>query len=260
MFPCSWGSCGSFLESPPGPDFRMAALMLLGAVSIVVPWVIRNAVVIRPGIMLSTVGGMNFYYGHNPDHYGWTADAPWRPGEDLEANRLGWELGLQYVRSHPFSLLTSTGRGTYKLFSSPLYALTWSSQQPVGAGIDLFEPKPLTGESAIRAVLIAAAGLYLALAVASLMIWRTWRRPLKILIPGLVIANWLGYAVVFFGDPRFRFFLDVALTIPIALVLVFLWEAGRNPAASRPTAAAAPYPLCDTFSDRPAGGSSSPAR
>ena len=201
---------------------RCLVLLVAGVGVVVSPWVIRNAVVVQPGITLSTVGGMNFYLAHNPDHYGWTAEVPWSPGQDLEANQLGWALGLEYIRDHPLSVLTSTAKGTYKLFATPVYAFTWNVQRPVGDSVQLFEPKPVPGERILQALLAVGAALYLSITAVSVLLWRRWSLPMRILVPGLVFCNWLGYAVLFFGDPRFRYLLDLVFCIPVAMVLVAL--------------------------------------
>ncbi len=71
-------------------------------------------------------------------------------------------------------------------------------------------------------------GLYLALAAASALLWRMWPRLLRLAIPGVALATWLGHAVVFWAKPRFRYFLDFTMTILVALVLVTLWDAARS--------------------------------
>ena len=44
----------------------MIAFLLGSIVIVVAPWLAHNAVVIQPGLNLSTVGGMSFYFGHRP--------------------------------------------------------------------------------------------------------------------------------------------------------------------------------------------------
>lgn len=206
---------------------RLALLFAAGVVAVVTPWIVRNAVVMQPGVMLSSAGGINFYFGHNPNHYGWSADVPWPAGDELAANRMGWELGLEYVRDNPVSVLASTRDGTYQLFAAPQYPIIWTTQQPIPGSQD-FEPRSVRFEEVIAKVLPAASALYLTLSAASLLLWRRWSPEMRLLVAGLVVFNWLGNAVLFMGDARFRYFLDVVFTVLVALTLVTLWQAGRR--------------------------------
>ncbi len=211
----------------------MALLLIAGVVAVVGPWIVRNAVVIQPGVMLSSVGGINFYFGHNPNHYGWSTDVPWPAGDDLAANRIGWELGLQHIRDDPVSLLGSVRDGTYQLFGSPQYPIRWTTQRQLPDSED-FEPRFVRFQGVTGKILPVAAGFYLAMSGASVLLWRRWSPAMRLLVVGLVLFNWLGHAVIFMGDPRFRYFLDVIFTVLVALTLVTLWHAGHRGNADSP--------------------------
>ncbi|MFQ5524451.1 MAG: glycosyltransferase family 39 protein [Acidimicrobiia bacterium] len=218
--------------SPRRTRLRLVSLMAVAVVAVVTPWIVRNAVVVRPGIYLSTVGGMNFYSGHNPDGYGWSPDVPW--DSDLEANEVGWELGLAYIRERPNSILESIRDGTYNLFASPDYALFWSTQSPV-PGTDDFVARFVPLQGVLGKALPAAAAFYLAMAGAAVLLWRRWSSELRIVVVGLVSASWLGHAVLLFAHPRFRYFLDIVFTVVIALTLVTLGQVGRQTSEEEPT-------------------------
>ena len=204
---------------------RLSAVVLLALVLVTAPWVIRNAIVVDAGVTLSTVGGINFYFAHNPDHYGWTEDVPWPPGAHIEANRMGWELGLEYLKAKPMSILESTRDGTYHLFGAPSYALFWATQQPDSEVFLEFEPRYVRFEGVIGKLLTTGGTFLLSMAAASFLTWRTWSRRLRIVLPAMILCNWLGYAVLFFGHPRFRYTLDAVVMVLVGITIVALTQA-----------------------------------
>jgi 4-amino-4-deoxy-L-arabinose transferase-like glycosyltransferase len=208
---------------------RLAAsgLLIAGVVAVLAPWVARNMVVVGTGPALGTVGGMNFYFAHNPDTYGWTTDVPWTGGDDLEANRVGWELGLEYVRENPLSLVDSTLKGLRKQFSTFEGAVDWGAQRSVGPGLE-FERVPLRGYGPAMTAVVFWTAISLTLTGASLLLWRRWPLRMRLVVIGMTVTNLLGYTVLFFGDPRFRYTLDAVFAIPAALALVALWDSGRS--------------------------------
>ena len=50
--------------------FYRVAILLVITVCCLIPWYLRNARVMGPGVGLSTTAGLAFYYGHNPIKYG----------------------------------------------------------------------------------------------------------------------------------------------------------------------------------------------
>ncbi len=206
---------------------RMVGLMVLSVVLTVGPWVVRNAVVVQPGINLSTVGGMNFYFGHRPDGYGFTTDVPWPPGDDRAASRVGWEVGLRSLREDPTLLVRSIRDGTYGLLASPGYVLYWSVQRPVTDRFGEWEPDPVPFQSVLGKVVEAASAAFLVLATAAFLTWRAWPTGFRVLLVGLLATNWLGHAVLFFGHPRFRYSVSTVASIAVAVTIVGLWDAGR---------------------------------
>lgn len=211
----------------PMKRMRLIALFV-GAMTLVVsPWLIRNSEVIDPAVGLSTVSGMNFWFAHHAGGYGFTEEVPWPKGDDVSANRIGWELGLAHVRDHPVSILESIREGTFRLFSWPEYALISSTQDAIPGKPLEWNTRYLPFENTIRTALLSSSALLLSLALASFLTWPMWGRGLRILIVGFILASWFGHAVLFFGHPRFRYSLDVLFTALAAITIVGLWERGR---------------------------------
>jgi 4-amino-4-deoxy-L-arabinose transferase-like glycosyltransferase len=211
----------------PIRKLRVIALFIGALVLVISPWVVRNAVVIDPGVGLSTASGMNFYFGHRPGGYGYTAEHPWPVGDEVAANRIGWELGLAYIQDRPISILESFRDGTYGMLDAPDYALIWSTQEAVPGQPLEWRPKyvPFQGVSGMS--LRMASALYLSLALAAFLTWPIWGRAMRVTMAGFLLAGWLGHTLLFFGHPRFRYSLDVLLTTLAAVTIVALWEHGR---------------------------------
>jgi 4-amino-4-deoxy-L-arabinose transferase-like glycosyltransferase len=226
---------------------QQCAVLVAGVAIVVVPWAVRNAVVVDAGLSLSTVGGMNFYFGHRADGYGFTTDVPW-PLDDIEANRIGWSEGLAYVRERPVVVLESARDGTYAWLESPEYALIWSTGSPDEEVFLAWDRRYVPFEGTLRRILILSSAISLSLAAAAFVTWRRWSTDLRILATGVILLNWLGYAVLFFGHPRFRYTVDTVATILVAITLVTLWKGSTD---ARPSGVSEPPPA---FEERPDGG------
>ncbi|MFV1998862.1 MAG: ArnT family glycosyltransferase, partial [Acidimicrobiia bacterium] len=203
---------------------RLSAVLAVAMLLVISPWIVRNAVVIQPGVNLSTVGGMNFYFGHRADGYGFTTDVPWPPGDDLAANRIGWEEGLAYVRERPMSVLESVRAGTIEMLESPDYALIWSTQEPVPGAFLEWTPRYVRLQGVADRALRVGAVVLLTLAAAAYVTWRSWPRNLIIVAVGIPFFSWVGHAVLFMGNPRFRYTTETILAILVAVTLVALRE------------------------------------
>jgi 4-amino-4-deoxy-L-arabinose transferase-like glycosyltransferase len=205
--------------------WRFVALFVGALTLVVAPWLIRNTVVIGPDVGLSTVSGMNFWFGHRPGGYGFTEDVPWPRGDEVTANRVGWELGIAHVRERPVSVLVSIREGTTRLFDAPEYALISSTQQAIPGEPLEWNRRHVRFAGTLGTILHSTAAVSLSLALVSLLTLPMWGRGLRLVVVGFLMVNWLGHAVLFFGHPRFRYTLDVLLTIPVAIALVALWNA-----------------------------------
>jgi 4-amino-4-deoxy-L-arabinose transferase-like glycosyltransferase len=208
-------------------------LIASGVLVVISPWIIRNMVVVDTGPALSTVGGMNFYFGHRADGYGFTTDVPWPGGDDLEANLVGWSKGLEYVERRPVALLESARDGTYAWLESPAYALIWSTSRPDPDVFLEWDPVHVRFEGILRRILILTSAISLSLAAASFITWPLWSNRLRVFAAGTVAFNWIGYVALFFGHPRFRYTVDVVATILIAIALTALWQVARPGGADR---------------------------
>ena len=207
------------------------AILLAACVVIVTPWLVRNRVVMGPGVGLSTTGGVNFYFGHNPTTYGYhdLTETPIATDDEAEKQRRAFRRGIAYLSHSPSRILSDIGTGTPKLlWEGDTYA--------AGAALRSFE---ITAEHTIvtrapypRGSVPLTTWFYRALlpfALAALWFARRIGRDVLVLLYGIVVMNWVCYSVVFWSKPRFRFTAEVAVCVLAALAAVALWEsvAGR---------------------------------
>ncbi|MEZ5176167.1 MAG: glycosyltransferase family 39 protein [Acidimicrobiia bacterium] len=211
---------------------RTTLLIGLGVLVIIGPWYVRNALVAAPDAGLSTGAGINFYFAHNDSGtYGWYPEGSPLDGLGAEeANRLGWELGLRYLREHPLSLVDDIGYGTVQLVRTPDYALFWSTQQVTPGGDPLnpesFEDRPISYRWMLQAML--ALPVLLVLGLAALVAYRRWSRSLIWLIVPLIVSTWMLRTVVYWAKPRYGYFLHVMLVFVAAITISALVEANRG--------------------------------
>jgi 4-amino-4-deoxy-L-arabinose transferase-like glycosyltransferase len=200
-----------------------AALVTLVAAVPTGAWWLRNRVVIGPGAGLATNSGMTFYEGHNPTGYGYKGDyrrEPFRSLEELPRKRKAMELALDYIVEHPGHLWRSVGQGTWQLVRPSRLAVYLSTRS---AGLD-----PGT-ERVFNYLAWGGYCLLAGLALASLWTGRRWPPVSLALLGGLALCNWLGYAWVFWGMARYRFFIEMLMCVMAGKALADLasrWWAG----------------------------------
>src|SRR5205807_100141 len=103
-----------------------AAAPMLGACALtILPWTLRNALVVGTPALVCFGGGLNFYFGHNPVGVGYR-DLSQTPMATLatqaEIDRAGYRLGFEYIAQQPLGVVTRAGRKIADLFGSAGYA------------------------------------------------------------------------------------------------------------------------------------------
>ncbi len=222
---------------PLSSRLGLTALAVAGITLVVGPWYLRNEVVIGGGTGLSSSAGHNFYFAHNPsDDYGYVPDGTPLYGLDMvEQNRRGFTLAFEYLREDPLSVLRDARRGTIELFRAPDYALFWSTRQAAYPGDPAFEEKSLRFLDLAGQIVRVGAAAALALSAAALVGFRAWPSRLKTLILPLILSSWVLRTVIYWAQPRYRYFIDVMLTLVVAVTLVALWEWRQSRAAAAPS-------------------------
>jgi len=93
----------------------------------VLPWTVRNKLVLGAFVPIATNSGINFYMGNNPEatgDFGW-AVAPgvdWDDGgNEVLASREGFKAGLAWIRANPARAATLWAKKVWILWRPPLY-------------------------------------------------------------------------------------------------------------------------------------------
>jgi hypothetical protein len=196
------------------------ALVVVGTALVVVPWIVRNETVVGDGAGLSTTGGFNFYLAHSPGPYGWRTPLPLplQVHDELLRNQFGWTYGLQYVRDHPEDWAPTVRQGTQELLAPSSYAGFYAT-----VTYDLTEsrimPRPDIG---VRVDAIRMAGRssqwLLWAGLIGLALVPVWRGRMWFAVVGIVLANWLVYAVIFWAQARYRFVVDALACVAVGAI------------------------------------------
>jgi 4-amino-4-deoxy-L-arabinose transferase-like glycosyltransferase len=209
---------------------RLRVLSVVGVVvvcaAVTAPWLIRNRVVMGPGVGFTTTAGINFYFGHNAIHYGYhdLYKAGFEKGPEPERQRMAFRRGLAHVSSAPTEALGAVAIGTRELLVLPgdyaiRAALVLRETRPDGVS-DERRDFPWGTRGAVKRfyramAILAAFGLLFARRIG----WRSMT-----ILYGVIALNWFCYAVVFWSKPRFRFTSEVMMCVLAAYVLCAFWD------------------------------------
>jgi len=144
------------------------ALLALGGTIVVTPWMIRNCQVFEGQFCgIATNGGSVFYRANNPLATGlWIENGAVPLGDlpELEQNRLGFELGKQWIRENPTKALKLSARKLQHYLSGDEHGAYWGIKRGDGLKDD---GGPTTRDS--RRDLTYAIATYVSLAFWLLM-------------------------------------------------------------------------------------------
>ncbi len=214
---------------------RRGALLLAALVVTVLPWEIRNLVVMDSLVPISTIDGFNVAGVYNdqaataafPNRYqfrppnGVPELAPLFADESLDEVGLGAELrreGFEFLADHP---------------TAPIQAEFWNSVRTLELpGLDLSATVASQSGYGRQTAAVAMVSFWLLslLALASLALPMTRRAPVALwLAPALL---WAGTAL-FLGDARLRAPIDVFLLLAGAVTVTGAFDALRRRVESR---------------------------
>jgi 4-amino-4-deoxy-L-arabinose transferase-like glycosyltransferase len=193
---------------------------------IIIPWYIRNQVVIGSGSGLGTSGGIMFYYGHHNENQAWT--------DLLSVNNLGsgevnrsvnaFQKGLSYIYQTPIDLqFRDKFIEALRLYAPNGYPVIWSAALP-WSGDGTLQEKYLPGKEIFKLLTITSYLFVGILALLSLFFFRHTPPRLLITILGFALMNLLGYAVLFAATSRYRYTIEGFLII---LASSGIWQLNR---------------------------------
>lgn len=223
---------------------RYALILSLSLITLA-PWAIRNTLVQKQFVPLTTMGGVNFWIGDNPQSKG-TYDFPKSDNplidpslSEVARDRLGYQEGLKFIFSSPLSFLRNAGLKS-ALMINPLpdpywaertmppwlkpieivYATLWfealfvfAIASLVSSGRDHWE---LVG-------LLAATLLFFAISLA-MRRFRVPMLPILAIFAAESLANWKTVRTAFQGKAQWRFAAILAFQVGVSVFALLAVE------------------------------------
>ncbi len=196
-------------------------------IAVMIPWTVRNAVVMKAFLPIGTTTGDNLCIGNNPTatgHYHFPAfcygnipgtSTGIRPRFEIQRNSVETHRALTWIFDHPSQQIRLLGSRLYWEFQGDHDAI--GAVQSYGADpfIPLDTARTLGNVADAYFYLVAALAL---IGIPALLRGGDRRRLLVLLaIVAVVIA-----VLPFFGDPRFHVPINVLIPVPAALAIVAL--------------------------------------
>ncbi len=207
-------------------SLRRAVLVGAAAVVVVLPWTVRNLVVLDAPVLISSNLGDNLCIGHHDGASGGfeipTAcfDDYRGPEDELRRNRELTGKALRYAVTHPIDEAELVARRAFHTFRDDHDGL---------AAVESYGADPFLDEDHRRWLRVAADGWYTVVVllgvVGLVMLGRRRDEPIGRLIVASAVAAGIP-ALLFFGDPRFKVPVVPFLAIGAAVVLARLSERG----------------------------------
>ena len=223
-------------RAPSRAAWRASAAWLLGAYALTLaPWTVRNAVVAGSPALVCFGGGLNFYFGHNDEKLGYreVSQTPMAGLKTAPAiDRRGYQLGFENLALNPLGFFTRGASKIRSLFERPGYALHANSAILIPDY--RADPKRRPLADSLRAQqhvkdrwlhgsldTLAAAHSWLLLAGALVACLGMWRRlPDELRLSAAICAYWITAHVVYWSQPRFRYPMEIPMTLLAAMALV----------------------------------------
>ncbi|MDR5708475.1 MAG: glycosyltransferase family 39 protein [Armatimonadota bacterium] len=203
-------------------SYRTGGLVVAGCVLAVLPWTVRNVLVLRAFVPVQSNGALVFWAANNPHADGglvwptrrtWTGTRPpddgqygWRDLRVSEENALYFREALRWIREHPEDYLRLLGRKLARLYG--------------------FARATDEGELSVPlAVAVFQVLLYLAAAAGWILAW-VRRKPVALLGWLVVFTNLM--ALVFSGASRYALPMLPSLVLFAAFALRNAWRWGEE--------------------------------
>jgi 4-amino-4-deoxy-L-arabinose transferase-like glycosyltransferase len=213
-----------------GLALRRWAVVVAVVVAVMVPWTVRNAVVMKAFLPIGTTTGDNLCIGNFPGAQGHFAFPAWCFGHDLKVKRPAFETirnstlthqSLTWAQHHPareLALIVDRTRWEFASDHDGVAAVQSYGDDP------FIPPDVATTLGNIGDRYFYAIGVLALLGIPLLLRGGDRRRLLLFLsIVAVIISVW-----PFFGDPRFHVPINVLMPVPASMVLVALADRGRT--------------------------------
>lgn len=223
-----WGLIGMRSALPLKRRVQLLAVAAAAVLVVVIPWYVRNAVVVGPEAGLSASAGLNFYFAHNDSgNYGdYTEGNPLVGLPSEQQSALGWKLGWQHIKAHPLNLVKDIRIGTLRLFGAPDYAVIWATSKGDFYGDPEFEAIPVRFSTALNDLARITTAALVTLSLAALLVPRSWQPGFSWLIVPLCVSSWMLRTVIYWAMPRYAYFITSMFVFAAALTIDRLLAAG----------------------------------
>lgn len=222
---------------PTRRTYLMSMAWLLGVCAVtILPWTIRNAVVVGSPAVVCFGGGVNFYFAHNDVSIGFRdiddtplAGIPDQVTLDKEGYRLGW----RYIGQKPLEVVGRSFRKTASLLGSA----GWSPHANTAIMLpDGWQTDPILQRKAqemrtsqrnknryLDGVFTHLGTLhfwviFLGALVASTLLWRQLPASMRLLVY-LSLYWFLSHTILFWSKARFRYPMEIFLMLLAAFAL-----------------------------------------
>jgi hypothetical protein len=209
---------------------RCILICLMTCLIIIGSWCIRNMLIFRCWVGLSTTVGVTFYFSHNPNSHGFhsLAGTDFYKMSEVDAQKSGFKMGWDYLKEKPSRLLRDIERGTITLYAPSLYALYWSLSLPKSPTQEVHPAKPLRGRRTLERIAILFYVFLVVTAALSLILYRRIPLATWVLLFSILIGNWICYGVIFCGDARYRYPCEIIFSIMAAVTICNLLACARD--------------------------------
>jgi 4-amino-4-deoxy-L-arabinose transferase-like glycosyltransferase len=219
------------------PALLSTAVAVFGAIAVVTPWTVRNALEMDAFIPISTNSGAALRVGHGPESIGttkWTSDeidglpmarAMNNPDTEVKAYREYTRLAIEYAFTHPARELELTKLKLWNLYRSDGEVVPW---------VTTFGARPLSPEGMDHTLRVTFDVTYYVIflaAVASVPFWLR-RKPERVLLASIFIF-WTLFHIAFLAEPRYHVPLFPAFAIAVAGGLLIAFDGVTSRVRSR---------------------------
>jgi len=196
-------------------DVRRALVtaVVVGAAMLVamLPWSLRNLSATGHFILASANSGMNLLQGNNPEVSGGALDVknldPLPGLTEAERDAAYWQMGMQWITSHPGDFIRLIPHKLYKFFSP----LETSNRGTLA--------------SSLGGPLVAGFSAHYLLAIAGVVLtakqWREWTLPYMLIVYPMLLT------IVFYGGTRYGLvvqpFLMLFASVALAKIIQHVW-------------------------------------
>jgi 4-amino-4-deoxy-L-arabinose transferase-like glycosyltransferase len=210
------------------PLLRRSGLLLAGVVLVMAPWTIRNFIVFRAPVFISTAMGYAFWQGnradaYTPPDYGFDtkfydeyADVPF-PRKEVVVNNAEMREAWDFIIHNPRTEAGLLFQKLYHLYREDATGLVWIDGHGGQASI------PDSLEQKLETVANAYYFVVLGWVVLTVPFWFSFRDRARFLLPLTILVLTVTH-LVFIPEPRYHFAFIPILCILAAQGFMVVWR------------------------------------